>query len=179
MSIALEMATLQVQQIASPFQSRSLVPDTFAPQTPGDINRDTVTAPYGMPTDIPLPLDPSGGSFVPATGTDVADLPDYDPWLSIQIEKNYDDSRPVASTYGEPIQAKAHSLVAEWGGMPYPVRDYQDWSYSVLQVYRQQSMHNSSGPSGLYYGPQMTAWEFGAMTPQTDYWSTVILGAGQ
>jgi len=131
-----------------------------------------------MPPDLPLPISPDNGCFLPATGTYPGVEP-YDPWTAIQLQKDYDDSTPMADRYGSPIYSQAHTLVAEWGGMPVPVRDYQDRSAAVLFSRRQMSYHDSSGPSGQYMGPHNTAWEFGAGTPQTDYWSTVMLGGGQ
>jgi hypothetical protein len=169
----LTQARANFQQIAAPFQSNEIVPDTDLIVTSGE--HTPVTAAYGMPADLPLPLGPESGVFTPATGVE-SDIADYDPWQSIVVQKNYDWSRPLADTYGEPIHHKAHSFVAEWGGMPYPVRDYQDMISAVLYSPRHQ--RDVSGPVGQYMGAQNTAWEYGAGNPQTDYWSTIILGAG-
>lgn len=130
-----------------------------------------------MPDDLPLPVGTYHGVFVPATAHD-SDIRDYDPWTWANVAGMLDDSRPIIGPYGEvSTPGKSGSIVAEWGGMPAPVKDYQDTAAAVLLVPRQASYHTSSGPAGGYYGGQQTAWEAQAATPQPDYWSTLKLGA--
>lgn len=130
----------------------------------------------GLPTDLPLPVSERNGHFVPATSTD-SDLRDYDPWTWAIPARILDHSRPAIGPYGEPSgPGKAGSIVAEWGGQPSPVRDYQDVTAAVLLSQRQMSYHTSAGPAGRFYGPQQTAWEATATTPVGDYWSTIVLG---
>lgn len=165
--------------VAAPMQAAMVIPDESLVRTPGEFGPGQVTTdPWGMPDDLPLPVSSRNGVFVPATAED-SDLQDYDPWTWAIPAKILDDSRPAIGPYGEPsTPGKSGALVAEWGGMPYPLRDYQDVTAAVAYSPRQVSYHESSGPAGRFYGPQQTAWEANAQTPVGDYWSTVILGAG-
>lgn len=132
---------------------------------------------WGMPADLPLPVAAPGqnGRFLPATATP-GPLRGYDPWTWAIPQKIDDASIPEIGPYGEPsAMGKGGSINADWGGMPYPVRDYQDTTQTVLLAPR--LVHDMSGPTGMFYGPQQTAWEANAVTPQTDYWSTIILGS--
>jgi hypothetical protein len=146
---------------------------------PGDtpsMPRSTVVDAYGMPRDMVLPVSDRNGVMVPATATETG-IPDYDPWIWALPARILDDSRPQFGPYGEPsLPGKAGSIVAEWGGQPCPVRDYQDVTAAVGMSQRQMSYHTSSGPAGVYHGGQQTAWEASTQTPVGDYWSTIILG---
>jgi hypothetical protein len=131
---------------------------------------------WGMPGDLPLPIAESHGRFVQAT-RQPSQIGAYDPWTWAQIAAMVDDSKPEQDPYGGVSQgAGGGALNADWGGMPYPVRDYQDTVDAVLLVPR--LIHNNQGPTGRFYGPQQTAWEASAQTPPTDYWSTIILQGG-
>lgn len=157
--------------IVSPMQAATLLPDS-------DIQRsDNVgsTDAYGMPDDLALPISSRNGVFVPATGKP-SDILDYDPWTWAIPARILDDSRPVMGPYGEVSgPGLSGSIVAEWGGMPAPVRDYQDVTASVAYSPRQVNYHMGVGPAGRFDGPSQTAYEAGAQTPQPDYWSTIIL----
>ncbi len=128
-----------------------------------------------MPDDLPLPVAAANGVLLPATGR-ASDLNQYDPWTWAQPMKILDHSIPQSDVYGSPsAPGKSGQIVAEWGGMPYPVRDYQDQDQAVALLRRQ--VKNVQGPAGTYYGGQQTAWEASYATPTPDYWSTLILGS--
>lgn len=133
-----------------------------------------------MPADLPQLVDDNHGVFLPATAVDIdhSGGPDaivhYDPWTHAQLAKQADTSQPEIGSYGEPSYAKGGSIVAEWGGMANPVRDYQDHDYAVLQVKRQ--VKDFSGVTGRFNGPQETAYAATYQDPSTDYWSVLIGG---
>lgn len=159
--------------IAAPLQAATVLPDPYNVVQQSELI--PVMDAWGMPDDLPLPVAESNGVFVPATA-ETPDIIDYDPWLWAMPAKILDHSRPVAGQYGEPsTPGKAHTIVAEWGGMPSPVRSFQDPTASVLYSPRQVNYHQSVGPAGRWEGPQQTAYEASAQTPQPDYWSTIIL----
>ena len=132
-----------------------------------------------MPDDLPLPISDNHGVFIPANAEDVShDGPEgirgYDPWTMANLPLMADESQPETGLYGEPSYAKAGSIVAEWGGMPVPVRDYQDHTDATLQLKRQVKLNQ--GPSGQFNGPQQTAWEASYVEPTSDYWSVILGG---
>lgn len=157
--------------IANPFQSDEIVGTLYNPMLQSD--HVQTTAAYQMPADLPLPISPSNGVFVPATAT-TPDIGSYDPWTWAQPQLILDHSKPESGLYGEASTVgKAGSIVAEWGGMPQPVRDYQDQVASVAIVRRQ--MYDRQGPTGQFNGPAQTAWESLYASPTPDYWSTLSL----
>ena len=157
--------------IASDYQSDVLIPDSWAPMLQSD-HIQTMNA-WGMPADLPLPVAESNGVFVPATGK-APDIGSYDPWTWAQPQRILDHSKPESGLYGEvSTMGNSGSIVAEWGGMPKPVRDYQDQVASVALVRRQ--MYDRSGPAGQFNGPAQTAWESLYASPSPDYWSTLTL----
>ena len=87
-----------------------------------------------------------------------------------------DKSVPLEDEYGAASYSSPASFIGEWGGQPYPVRDYQDMDYSV--AYSPRKLMNMSGPNGTFYGPQQTAWESDYTDPVVDYQSVIYLGGG-
>lgn len=130
---------------------------------------------WGLPDDLPVPISEDNGIFVPATATD-SNVGDWDPWIWADVAKMTDRSRPAVGPYLEPSSpGKAGSIVAEWGGMPLPVRAFQDVSHKVLYSPRQVNYHESKGVTGQFHGPQQNVYEQTATLPAPDYWSTIIL----
>lgn len=128
---------------------------------------------------IPIPMSENNGCFLPANAEDVSTAgPDglraFDPWTHANLAVMADKSQPETGPYGEPSQAKAATIVAEWGGMPNPVRDYQDQSHTVLQLRR--PVRNNQGPAGQFNGPQQTAFQAQYVAPENDYWSVITGG---
>lgn len=134
--------------------------------------------PFGEPagTEIPVPLSARHGVLIPAAASAPTGLPAWDPWTWANLAKQQDQSMPEVDAYGEAVQGDAGSIVAEWGGMPAPARDWQDQTDAVLLV--PHPIPNSSGPAGTFDGPAQTAWEYTNEPPAPDYASTVFLGGG-
>ena len=134
---------------------------------------------WGIPDDLPVPISEDNGVFVPATAADT-DVQGYDPWTWAQPARILDHSVPALGPYGEVgTPGKSGALVAEWGGMPAPVRDFQDVSHSVVYSRRQVNYHESKGHSGTFFGPQQNIYEHTAQLPVDDYWSTITLQSGE
>jgi hypothetical protein len=138
----------------------------------------TQGAPAGLVPGIAWPVaDPSdGGVLLPATAVPM-DLVAYDPWTWAQLAAMADHSSPEVDAYGAAVIGDQGSIVAEWGGMPNPSRDYQDVTNSVVSVPFKPP--NARGPNGTYYGGQQTAWQYAYQPPAEDYSSTIFLGVGQ
>ena len=121
-------------------------------------------------------------TFLPSTAVDIGSRIDaWDPWTHADVAKMLDHSMPISGedNYGEPSDlAAVGDFVGTWGGMPYPVRDYNDEMPSVAIVPKSGAF-DSSGPAGQYAGQQMNAQSLlqNAAPPVDDYWS-VLLGVG-
>lgn len=141
----------------------------FNPTLPGDI------VVFGTETT-------QANTFLPATAEDVGNIIDaWDPWTHANVAKMRDWSMPASGSdnNGEPSDlAAAGDFVGTWGGMPYPVRDYNDEAPSVAYVPKTGAF-NSDGPAGQYTGAQMNVQSVlqNANPPVDDYWS-VLLGVG-
>lgn len=124
----------------------------------------------------------SANTFLPATSVPIGDLIDaWDPWTHADLAKMFDHSMPAsgADNYGESSGlGNAGSIVATWGGMPYPLLDYNDERPMVAIVPR-SGPYPASGPAGSYYGQAQaaSAVEQAAQTAINDPWS-VLLGVG-
>lgn len=123
-----------------------------------------------------------GNTFFPATAKSIGNTLDaWNPWTHAQVAQMLDHSLPVAGpdNYGEPSGfGLSGSFIGTWGGMPYPLRDYNDEVPAVAIVPR-QGPYPASGPAGLYTGQQQAAQavQNAASEPAIDYWST-LLGVG-
>ncbi len=121
-------------------------------------------------------------TFLPSTAVDIGNRVDaWDPWTHADVAKMCDWSMPIsgADNYGEASNlAAAGDFIGTWGGMPSPVRDYNDEMPSVAIVPKSGAF-DSSGPAGQYVGQQMNAQSLlqNAAAPVDDYWS-VLLGVG-
>jgi hypothetical protein len=146
---------------------------------PLDPTQGAIWGTGGVP-GIPYPVDVNHGVFIPGDAQPLSEpivpMGQYDPWFYATIPQQVDDSIPIESSYGEATYSSVASFVAEWGGMPYPVRDYQDQIYSVL--YSQRILMDMSGGNGTFYGPQQTVWESEYVQPEIDYQSVIYLGGG-
>lgn len=162
--------------IASTLQSDIVSPDAGQIQQTDHVA--TMDA-WGIPDDLPVPISEENGCFVPATAAET-DIRDWDPWLAAKPAIILDHSRPAIGPYGEPsTPGKSGSIVAEWGGMPAPVKSFQDPTHSVLYSKRQVNYHESHGSAGMFLGAQQNVYEQSAEMPAHDYWSTIALQAGE
>lgn len=136
-----------------------------------------------MPKDLPLPVDQNNGTFVPAGAQEVNEhgperITAWDPWTHSNVALMADKSQPLAgdNNYGEATYYKAGEINAEWGGMPSPVRDYQDMSGSVLHVKGRNKTQGVTGPGGQFNGPAEAANALTYVDPTSDYWSVIVGG---
>jgi hypothetical protein len=144
-----------------------------------------MTASY-MPPDIPVFGEDTSAAntFLPSTAVSIGDRVDaWDPWTHANVANMLDHSMPIAdprSNYGEASGlGLAGSFIGTWGGMPYPVRDYNDEAPAVAIIPR-SGPYPASGPAGSYFGQQQSAQavaQNNAPQPDQDYWS-VLLGVG-
>jgi hypothetical protein len=137
-----------------------------------------------LPQDIPVfGVETSGSNtFLPATAESVGSTVDaWNPWTHAQVAQMKDWSMPAAGpdNYGEPSGlGLAGSFVGTWGGMPYPLLDFNNETPQVAIIPR-SGPYPANGPAGAYYGQQQaaTAVMQDNNPPTIDYWSA-LLGVG-
>ena len=147
---------------------------------PIDPTQGAISAFYGQGVPgIPYPVDVDNGTFLPGVAEPLEDMVPGGQWDAYTYaipQKILDKSVPLEDEYGAASYSSPASFIGEWGGQPYPVRDYQDMDYSV--AYSPRKLMNMSGPNGTFYGPQQTAWESDYTDPVVDYQSVIYLGGG-
>jgi hypothetical protein len=134
-----------------------------------------------LPAGIPVFGEETNenNSFFPATAEPVGSTIDaWNPWTHAMVAQMFDHSQPVAGAdnNGEPAGlGLAGAFIGTWGGMPYPVLDYNDEQPAVLIVQR-QGPYPANGPAGQYTGQQQAVQSLqqSENPPSIDYWSTLL-----